>query len=88
MLVGFAIIGYGLYKFVQFLIPSLRPKNKQIQAFNPWIEAHRTDDKNRQDYESYLKWAEENDKPVLFSFESFQEKVQKKQNKKIVRLFR
>lgn len=89
VLVGIGLIGYGIWNFTLFLFPTLRKsKSSSAQPINPFIEAHQIDDRNKTQYEEYLKWAHDNNKPVIFDFESFQDKVNKKQDSKIKRLFK
>jgi hypothetical protein len=89
--VGLCLIGYGFVKFAQFLyywIKGIDPSEKKAAPINPFIQAHQLDDHNKKTYEEYLEWAQINDKAVIFDFESFHDKKEKRQAKKINRLFK
>jgi|GEM_PF-5859104 len=88
ILFGFGLIAYGIWNFIKFLTQSNRVEHPAPAQYNPFIEAHKMDEHNKRNYEDYLKWAHENNKTVIFDYESYQDKVDKSQDKKINRLFR
>lgn len=92
-LIAFLLIGlffYAVGYVTIFLFRLIFPKKPKVskEKANLFIKTHMVDRENKRAYEEYIEWARKNNEPVIFDFESFQDKVNKKQDSKIKRLFK
>lgn len=79
---------YAMYRLAKFFIGYQKDSAVEKPEPNPLIQAHLLDKKNKETYQEYVRWAEENDETIIWDFESFQDKAKRKQEQKIKNLFK